>query len=196
MSVIHQSEAHLPTRFGDFALHIFHDAKGLEHMAIIAGKPKDECLVRIHSECATGDILGSLRCDCRDQLETSLKKIAEAGQGLFIYLRGHEGRGIGLSNKIKAYALQDQGMNTVEANLHLGFPVDGRDYAAAVSILQYFGVHRVRLLTNNQEKMEALESANIHIVERVSLWTASNQYNEDYIHTKQEAMGHLPDCQK
>ena len=192
----HIAEAHLPTRFGDFMLHIFRDAHGFEHMAIVAGEPENKCLVRIHSECATGDIFGSLKCDCRDQLETSLKKIAEAGQGLLIYLRGHEGRGIGLGNKIRAYALQDGGMNTVEANLRLGFPVDDRDYDSAVGILQFFGLNSVRLLTNNREKIEALESSHIHIIERVPLWTSSNPHNEDYILTKQKVLGHLTGCQK
>jgi GTP cyclohydrolase II len=192
MSLEHQSKAHLPTRFGDFMLHIFQNGDGIDHMVLVAGNPADSCLVRIHSECATGDIMGSLRCDCRDQLEESLRKIAAEKQGVFIYLRGHEGRGIGLANKIKAYALQEQGMDTVEANLHLGFPADARDYAIAADILKYFGLKKIRLLTNNQDKMEALESGGVEVIERLPLWTKSNPHNADYIHTKQSSLGHLP----
>ncbi len=189
----HIAEAHLPTRYGDFMLHIFRDPNGLEHMAIVAGEPKDGCLVRIHSECATGDIFGSLRCDCRDQLETALKKIAEAGQGILIYVRGHEGRGIGLGNKIKAYALQENGVNTVDANLRLGFPADGRDYESAVEIIRHFCVNNVRLLTNNRDKMEALEGAGISVASRVPLWTSVNTHNESYVRCKKTLLGHLSD---
>jgi GTP cyclohydrolase II len=194
MSIIHLTQADLPTRFGDFTLHIFRDEHGTDSMALVFGEPRDGCLVRVHSECATGDILGSLRCDCRDQLEASLRKIAAEGSGLFLYMRGHEGRGIGLANKIKAYALQENGLDTVEANVHLGFPPDARDYASAADIIKHFGLSRIRLLTNNQDKMEALEAAGI-VEERVPLWTASNPHNADYLLTKQSAMGHLPGCQ-
>ncbi len=190
-SLSHESEAHLPTRFGDFQVHAFVEhPSGIEHMALVAGTPHDGCLARVHSECATGDILGSLRCDCRDQLESSLRQIGASGGGLFLYLRGHEGRGIGLANKIKAYALQEQGMDTVDANVHLGFPEDARDYAPAVEIFRYFGVTHVRLLTNNPAKIEPLEAGGIHVTERVALWTALNPHNATYIATKKDRLGH------
>jgi len=188
------SKAALPTRFGDFVLHLFRDAEGRDSMVLACGVPRDGCLVRIHSECATGDILGSLRCDCRNQLESSLSKISAEGSGLLVYMRGHEGRGIGLGNKIMAYALQDLGMNTVQANLCLGFPADARDYSAAAEMVRHFGLRRIRLLTNNQHKMEALESAGIHIEERVPLWTGCNPHNSGYLRDKIRLMGHLPEC--
>ncbi|MDR3450001.1 MAG: GTP cyclohydrolase II [Alphaproteobacteria bacterium] len=183
--------AKLPTRYGNFDLHVFTDDAGAEHMALVKGSLVDDCLVRLHSECATGDILGSLRCDCRDQLEESMKLINEAGSGILIYLRGHEGRGIGLANKIRAYALQEQGADTVDANIHLGFMPDGRSYAAAVAILHHFGIKRVRLLTNNRGKIDALEQAGITVSKHVPLWTATNPHNEDYVATKRERMGHI-----
>lgn len=181
----------LPTRFGDFCLQIFTDEKQHEHMVLSKGKIVEGCLVRIHSECATGDILGSWRCDCRDQLELSLQKIHEAGHGMLIYLRGHEGRGIGLANKIKAYALQDQGYDTVDANVKLGFAADQRDYGAAIAILKHFNLKTVRLLSNNRLKIQALEKAGILVSEQVPLWAATNLYNESYIETKRDRMGHI-----
>jgi len=147
--------------------------------------------VRLHSECATGDILGSLRCDCRNQLEESLEKINLAGEGLLIYIHGHEGRGIGLANKVRAYALQEKGMDTMDANMHLGFAPDERDYVRAIDILKYFGLKKVRLLTNNRDKLKALEDAGITIAEHVPLWTAINPHNEKYIATKRARMGHI-----
>jgi GTP cyclohydrolase II len=191
MTAKFQASADLPTRFGNFKLSIFVDGKGIEHMVMVAGTPKDGCLVRLHSECATGDIMGSLRCDCRDQLELSLKMIAEAGQGLLIYIRDHEGRGIGLANKIKAYALQDQGMDTVDANVHLGFAPDERAYGVVTCIFNYFGLRSIRLLTNNREKIEALEKSGITVTEQVPLWIASNPHNEKYLATKRDRMGHI-----
>ena len=191
MTVTHQTQAHLPTRFGNFIVHVFKDDNDIEHMALVSGQLKDNCLVRIHSECATGDILGSLRCDCREQLSAAMQKISEEGCGLIIYMRGHEGRGIGLTNKIKAYTLQDNGMDTAEANLHLGFPIDGRDYSAAMEILKYFGIKSLRLLTNNQGKIDALESAGITLAERVPIWTTQNPHNKRYLDTKKKLMGHL-----
>lgn len=145
----------------------------------------------MHSECATGDILASLRCDCRDQLETALRIIVEAGEGLLIYMRGHEGRGIGLGNKIRAYALQDQGLDTVEANVQLGFPADGRSYAAAAAIMRHFGLHEVRLLTNNKDKVDALAAHGVKVLDRVPLWLTANPHNQGYLGTKREKMGHM-----
>lgn len=191
MSTELKASSQLPTRFGTFNLHVFADDHGHEHMVLILGEPKDGCLVRIHSECATGDILGSWRCDCRDQLELSLQKIYEAGNGMLIYLRGHEGRGIGLANKIKAYALQDKGFDTVDANTHLGFAPDQRDYSAAIDILNYYKLKNIKLLSNNRLKILALENAGIHVNEQVPLWAATNAYNEDYIDTKRTRMGHI-----
>ena len=182
--------ASLPTRYGNFDVKIF-PWGGVEHMALVKGNPKDGCLVRIHSECATGDILGSLRCDCRDQLELSIKMIEEAGEGLLIYLRGQEGRGIGLGNKIRAYALQEKGVDTLDANIQLGFPADARDYDVAIEILKYFELKDVRLLTNNRAKIAALEAGGVHVIEQVPLWTATNPHNEGYIATKRARMGHI-----
>ena len=185
--------AALPTRYGSFRLQIFTDAEGHEHMALVKGEPDQDCLVRLHSECATGDILGSLRCDCRDQLERSLAMIEAAGKGLLIYIRGHEGRGIGLANKIRAYALQEQGMDTLDANVHLGFAPDERDYDAPIAILKHYGLTQVRLLTNNRDKIDALEKAGIAVTAHVPLWTATNPHNAQYIATKRERMGHMKD---
>lgn len=187
----YQATASLPTRFGTFHLHAFADGKDQEHLAVTTETVAQNCLVRLHSECATGDILGSLRCDCRDQLEASLRKIAASANGILIYLRGHEGRGIGLTNKIKAYALQDQGLDTVDANLRLGFAPDQRDYAAAIEILKHFNLSRIRLLTNNRTKITALENAGISLAAHVPLWTATNPHNEKYLETKRRRMGHI-----
>lgn len=190
-NVTHQAQAQLPTRFGAFQLHIFSDAQGNEHMAATTGNVRDDALVRLHSECATGDILASLRCDCRNQLEQALQRIAQDGNGMLIYLRGQEGRGMGLTNKIRAYALQEQGMDTVQANLHLGFPADARDYVAALHILRHFGLTRIRLLTNNQHKLDAFAASGIAVVARLPLWTAENPHNADYLATKRDRLGHL-----
>ncbi|MDR3424508.1 MAG: GTP cyclohydrolase II [Alphaproteobacteria bacterium] len=180
----------LPTRHGNFELKVFLGAGGVEHMVLVKGAPVDDCLVRLHSECATGDVLGSLRCDCRNQLEKAMELIDRSGCGLLIYMRGHEGRGIGLANKIRAYALQEQGMDTIDANVHLGFAPDARDYADAVAILKQFKLKKVRLLTNNRDKVKALQRAGIAVSEHVSLWTATNPHNEKYIATKRVRMGH------
>lgn len=147
-------------------------------------------LVRLHSKCLTGDALGSLRCDCGEQLDAALSGIAAAGSGLLLYLP-QEGRGIGLTDKIRAYALQDGGLDTVEANLALGLPADARDYAGAAAILHYLGVDRVRLLTNNPAKVVGLERHGVSVVERVPLEVGANQVNADYLRTKAERMGHL-----
>ena len=195
MTIELKASSALPTRFGHFRLQAFADDKGLEHLALIAGHPANGCLVRLHSECATGDALGSLRCDCRDQLELALTKISEEGQGLFIYIRGHEGRGIGLVNKIKAYALQDKGLDTVEANVSLGFAPDQRDYDAAIGILRHYGLTWVRLLTNNRHKIQAVEKGGIEVAEHIPLWAASNPHNAGYIDTKKKRMGHMGSAQ-
>lgn len=186
-----QASSRLPTRYGNFQISVFVDDKGFEHMAMATATPKDGCLVRVHSECATGDIMGSLRCDCRDQLEQALEKISTTGNGLLIYIRDHEGRGIGLANKIKAYALQDQGMDTVDANVHLGFAADQRNYDVAIAILQHFGLKNIRLLTNNRKKIDALKAGGIQVIEQVPLWVATNPHNEKYIETKRKRMGHI-----
>jgi 3,4-dihydroxy 2-butanone 4-phosphate synthase/GTP cyclohydrolase II len=181
----------LPTRYGNFELQVFTGAENVEHIVLVKGKPVDDCLVRLHSECATGDILGSMRCDCRDQLEESMEMIDKSGCGLLIYMRGHEGRGIGLGNKIRAYALQEKGMDTYEANVHLGFAPDERDYADAINILKHFGLKKVRLLTNNHDKIEALERGGVSVSKTVPLWTAVNPHNEKYIAAKRTKMGKI-----
>lgn len=190
-TITHRATAQLPTRYGAFTLHVFVDGNGTEHMAAVCGMPQNDCLVRLHSECATGDILGSLRCDCRDQLEQSLQLIATSGHGLLIYLRGHEGRGIGLANKIQAYALQEQGMDTVAANLHLGFAPDARDYAVATAILKHFRISSIKLLTNNPAKISALEKADILVSSRIPLWLADNPHNENYLRSKRDLLRHF-----
>jgi 3,4-dihydroxy 2-butanone 4-phosphate synthase / GTP cyclohydrolase II len=191
-----QAEASLPTRYGTFNIAVF-DVVGLDgspgevvaltHGALAGAQPP---LVRLHSECLTGDVLGSLRCDCGEQLEAALALIAEAPLGVLLYLP-QEGRGIGLANKIRAYKLQDLGLDTVDANLALGLPVDRRDYAAAAKILLNLGLNRIRLLTNNPLKSAALERHGIQIVERVPLTVPPNAVNRKYLRTKADRMGHF-----
>ncbi len=184
----------LPTAFGEFQLFIFRsELLKQEHVAIVKGTLGDlkarPALVRVHSECFTGDIFGSYRCDCGDQLAASLKLIEEAGSGAIVYLR-QEGRGIGLFNKIRAYKLQDQGLDTAQANEHLGFPVDSRDYTMAAQILRYLEITHPRLLTNNPKKIQALEKLGF-TVERVPLEINANQKNSQYLFTKKVKLGHL-----
>jgi len=183
--------ARLPTAFGEFTITVYRDGKGQEHLAVrmgdLTGAP---VLVRIHSECLTGDVFGSVRCDCGEQLQAALRHIAQEGRGLLLYLR-QEGRGIGLNNKIRAYALQDQGMDTVEANLHLGFPADARCYSDAAAILKDQGVRSVRLVTNNPEKVKALETRGIVVAERVRYEIQPRQENYSYLQTKAAKLGHL-----
>jgi GTP cyclohydrolase II len=182
----------LPTRFGEFDLHGLVDPQtGFEHAAMSLGRLDDgePVLTRLHSECLTGDTLYSLKCDCGAQLEGGLAAIAGAGRGLLLYLR-QEGRGIGLVNKIRAYALQQAGADTVEANRLLGLPDDARDYAIAAKMLGQLGVKRVRLLTNNPAKVAALQGLGVEVVERLPLHMPSNPHNQGYLQTKSRRMGH------
>jgi GTP cyclohydrolase II len=187
------ARASLPTRFGDFEIAVFEvDGAPGEVAALTRGALAGEALplVRLHSECLTGDVLGSLRCDCGQQLGAALGLIARAASGVLLYLP-QEGRGIGLANKIRAYALQDRGLDTVDANLALGLPVDGREYASAAEILRHLGLRQVRLLTNNPLKSAALERHGIQVVERVPLSIPPNDVNGHYLRTKADRMGHL-----
>lgn len=181
----------LPTRYGTFAISVFKTATdGREHVLLRLGEPKDSVLTRVHSKCLTGDALFSERCDCRSQLEASMKAIGEKGEGILLYL-DQEGRGIGLSNKIRAYALQDQGLDTVEANVKLGLPIDARDYRSAADILKSEGITSVRLLTNNPDKVTALEKFGIHVSERVPIIAEPTSTNRKYLSVKKEKMGHF-----
>jgi GTP cyclohydrolase II len=187
------AQAALPTRFGAFQVAVFEvDGMPGEALALMRGPLRGDVtpLVRLHSECLTGDVLGSLRCDCGQQLNAAMALIATADSGVLLYLR-QEGRGIGLANKIRAYALQDRGLDTVDANLALGLPVDRREYASAAAILRKRGVRRVRLLTNNPSKSAALERHGVRVVERVPLAMAPNATNRHYLRTKAYRMGHL-----
>jgi GTP cyclohydrolase II len=188
------AEAKLPTPFGVFRARVYRDAAdGKEHVALTFGEalpPGGAPLVRIHSECLTGDALFSLRCDCGFQLHAALEMIAQEGCGALLYLR-QEGRGIGLGNKIRAYALQDEGVDTVEANHQLGFPADIRDYRVAVTLLRELDLTRVRLMTNNPAKLDALRHDGIEIVERVPLVRGRNPYNAAYLDAKALKLGHL-----
>ncbi len=187
------SSARLPTEYGEFTAYVYRSTiDGSEHMALVAGviREGDEVLVRVHSECETGDIFGSLRCDCGPQLHAALTAISDAGKGVLVYMHGHEGRGIGLAKKLRAYQLQDQGMDTVEANLAQGLPVDARDYGTGAQILFDLGVRKMRLLTNNPAKRAGLVGFGLEIVDRVALRVPSNRHNEKYLATKRERMGH------
>ncbi len=190
----------LPTRFGDFTGFGYRIAiDDSEHVALVYGDPAEleggeSVLCRVHSECLTGDVFGSSRCDCGPQLDEALERIVENGSGVVVYLRGHEGRGIGLLAKLQAYELQDGGRDTVDANLDLGLPADARHYGAATQILKDLGVRSVRLLTNNPAKTEGLEAYGIRVVERVGLTPHPNDHNLEYLRTKRDRMGHvLPD---
>ena len=182
----------LPTEWGVFTMHGFEEADGQEHIALSMGDFSDgmPVLSRIHSECLTGDALFSQKCDCGPQLKAAMQAVQKEGRGIIVYLR-QEGRGIGLINKIRAYRLQDQGLDTVEANLKLGLPVDARDFSLAKHIYNHLGVHEIKLLTNNPEKVSTLQQAGISIVERIPLQVGENSENERYLHTKAEKLGHF-----
>jgi GTP cyclohydrolase II len=183
--------ARLPTRHGAFELVAHTDAAGKEHAALVVGDVagREDVPVRVHSECLTGDVFGSLRCDCRQQLEASIRHVQQEGLGVILYLR-QEGRGIGLANKVRAYALQEQGLDTNEANLALGFRADERTYEAAAEMLRRLGVRSVRLLTNNPDKVRALQAGGIRVTGRVPVVMPANPANERYLRTKRES-GHL-----
>lgn len=187
------AEADLPSKYGHFRIHAYESKlDGKTHLAIVKGniKGKENVLVRVHSECLTGDALGSLRCDCGDQLATALKRIEAEGTGVVLYMR-QEGRGIGLGNKMRAYELQDQGKDTVEANVLLGFAPDQRDYGIGAQILSDLGLSTIRLMTNNPAKRAGLEGYGLKIVERVPLEIKSNEFNQKYMHIKKTKMGHI-----
>ena len=193
MTVKFVASASLPTKWGQFTIHGFEDEEtGKEHVALALGEvDQDEPLLcRIHSECLTGDCLFSLRCDCGSQLQCAMEAIGKEGRGLILYLR-QEGRGIGLLNKIKAYALQDTGVDTVEANVQLGFEPDSREYQICKPMLDYFSVKSVRLMTNNPRKVNALEDMGIEVAEIVPIHTGSNPHNVDYLSVKVDKLGHI-----
>lgn len=194
MAIEFVAKSKLPTAYGDFDIHVFQDPKtGEEHVALckggadLSGQP---VLVRIHSECLTGDAFGSLKCDCGPQLHATMKMIHDAGQGVILYLR-QEGRGIGLTNKIRAYALQDQGHDTVDANLLLNLPADARRYDMCSIMLGHLKVEEVKLITNNPLKIKALQDLGINVVDRVRLTVGLNIFNQDYLNTKQKRMSHM-----
>ncbi|MBT4511394.1 MAG: GTP cyclohydrolase II, partial [Chloroflexi bacterium] len=190
------AEAHLPTRYGDFVAIAYKSVIDPdEHVALVKGEVvngDEPILVRVHSECLTGDVFGSVRCDCGEQIHMAMEAIEKEGRGVFLYMR-QEGRGIGLHNKIKAYALQDGGMDTVEANLELGFPADLRDYGIGAQILTDLGVRDMKLLTNNPKKVVGLDGYGLRVVETVPIQAPPHPENIDYLETKKEKLGHLID---
>jgi 3,4-dihydroxy 2-butanone 4-phosphate synthase/GTP cyclohydrolase II len=187
------TEARVPTAYGTFRAIPYESYDGRMHVAMMLGEPsgKQDVLVRVHSECFTGDVLGSTRCDCGVQLQEALRLIGEAGEGVLVYIRGHEGRGIGLRHKLEAYALQDGGLDTVEANVELGFSPDARDYGVGAQILVDLGISTMRLLTNNPTKRAGLEGYGLEIIERVPLESAPTEENLRYLRAKKEKLGHL-----
>ena len=189
--VIFEVETTVPTAHGTFRFRAYRDRMtGADHLAVISGTPTDGTLIRVHSECLTGEVFHSGKCECGPQLDAALDLIDEQG-GIVIYMRGHEGRGIGLINKLKAYRLQEDGLDTLDANLALGVPADGRDYSAAVAILDDLGISKVRAITNNPEKLRQLEERGITIVERVPLVVGVGEFNEAYLEVKRDRMGHV-----
>ena len=188
------ADARMPTEWGDFTCYVYESLlDGEQHVAMVRGavQGEDNVLVRVHSECLTGDALGSMRCDCGVQLQMAMQRIATEGMGVVVYLRGHEGRGIGRAHKLRAYTLQDQGRDTVDANLDLGLPIDTRKYGTGAQILVDLGITTMRLLTNNPAKYGGLEGYGLEIVERVPLESVPNPENIRYLRTKQQRMGHL-----
>ncbi len=188
------AEARIPTPWGDFTSYVYESVlDGEQHVAMVRGAVQGESdvLVRVHSECLTGDVFHSLRCDCGVQLHAAMEKIADEGLGVLVYLRGHEGRGIGLGHKIRAYSLQEEGRDTVDANVELGLPVDSREYGIGAQILNDLGITTMRLMTNNPSKFGGLEGFGLEITERVALESAPNPENIEYLRTKRERMGHL-----
>ncbi|MDB3976466.1 GTP cyclohydrolase II [Gammaproteobacteria bacterium] len=191
MAIQKKAKAKLPTPWADFSVIGFEDEeKGEEHLLIYLGDLGDESLLRIHSQCLTGDALFSLRCDCGPQLAMALERIASEGRGMVIYM-AQEGRGIGLVNKIRAYELQDEGLNTVEANEKLGFAADERDYSYCKEMLSSVGVSSVRLMTNNPAKIKGLEDAGIQVSERIAIETLPTEENKSYLEVKSKQMGHM-----
>jgi 3,4-dihydroxy 2-butanone 4-phosphate synthase/GTP cyclohydrolase II len=190
------SSARIPTKHGEFTGHAYHSlVDGEHHFALVCGEVDgaENVLVRVHSECLTGDVFGSLRCDCGLQLEAALEQIAFEGAGVVVYLRGHEGRGIGLAHKLAAYTLQEQGRDTVDANVELGLPIDSREYGIGAQILVDLGITTMRLLTNNPAKKGGLAGFGLEIVERVPIQPVQNPENVEYLRTKRERMGHMLD---
>ena len=190
------AEARIPTKYGEFTAYCYESLlNGDQHVAFVKGAVagEDRVLVRVHSECLTGDVFHSLRCDCGNQLEAAMRRIAEEGLGVVLYLRGHEGRGIGIAHKLKAYALQDSGFDTVDANLELGLPVDSREYGIGAQILVDLGVTTMRYMTNNPAKYGGLDGFGLEMVERVPLEAAPNPENIEYLRTKKDRMGHILD---
>jgi 3,4-dihydroxy 2-butanone 4-phosphate synthase/GTP cyclohydrolase II len=189
------TEARIPTAYGVFRAIAYESHDGRMHVALVRGEVagKDGVMVRVHSECFTGDVLGSIRCDCGLQLREAMRRIEAEGEGVVVYIRGHEGRGIGLRHKLEAYALQDDGLDTVEANVELGFSPDSRDYGVGAQILVDLGVSTMRLLTNNPTKRAGLEGYGLKIVDRVPLESVPNPENERYLATKRDKLGHLLD---
>ena len=188
------SSSNLPTEFGDYTIHVFKDIRtSIEHVALIMDQVncKDNVLTRIHSECLTGDIFSSSRCDCGEQLKLAQRLIKKAGSGIIIYLRDHEGRGIGLANKISAYALQDIGFDTIEANIALGLPVDGRSFEIASEIIQNLKIRSIRLMSNNPNKLNSLKKLGISVNSLVPLAITPNKNNFQYLQTKKLRLGHL-----
>lgn len=189
--VIFEVETTVPTEHGPFRFRAYRDRMtGADHLAIISGQPADGTLLRVHSECLTGEVFDSEKCECGPQLDAALDAIQKEG-GVVIYMRGHEGRGIGLINKLRAYRLQEDGLDTLDANIALGLPADGRDYGAAVAILEDLGLSRVRVITNNPDKLRQLQDRGITIIERVPLVVGVGEYNEAYLEAKRDRMGHV-----
>jgi 3,4-dihydroxy 2-butanone 4-phosphate synthase/GTP cyclohydrolase II len=190
-SVRFETETNVPTVYGELRFRAYTDLRtGFEHLAIIADPIGETPIVRVHSECLTGEALGSLKCECGAQLDASLQTVASAG-GIVIYMRGHEGRGIGLANKLRAYRLQEDGLDTVDANVALGLPIDDRDYTAAAAILSSLSVARVRLLSNNPAKIAGLTAHGVEVVERLPLVLRQGEFSDRYLATKRDRMGHL-----